>query len=296
MNAPDVLLGKMLHEPYAGLLAGIVFGTKATLSRDLYDMLIQTGTIHIIALSGFNITILASITNMTILPFLGRVRSSIVTIMLIALFIWYVGPGPSIVRAGIMGTLSLLAVIYGRQAWALYSLIISSGIMLLYKPEWLANISFQLSVVSTLGIILFGRKKYSGHKMLKRFELYEKDMLARWDIAHVFEKLLYMCVKGVQFVFQLFSDDLRVTLAAQVFTVPLIFYYFHRVSLVSPIANMLIGWAIAPVTVFGICATVLGVLWLPLGRLCALCAWIFLKYIITVVSLTSRVPFASVGF
>ena len=97
-------------------------------------------------------------------------------------------------------------------------------------------------------------------------------------------------------LWQLIKDNLRLTLAAQVFTIPLIFWYFHRLSLISPIANLLIGWMIAPLTVLGLGTAVAGLIFLPLAQLLAWFAWVPLQYLITVVEMTSKVPGASVGW
>ncbi len=152
------ILNQLLPEPHAGLLAGILFGTKATMSRELTDALIRTGTLHIVALSGTNITILTGIINFSLLWLVGRRFASALTILLITGFIWFVGPSPSVIRAGIMGGISLLAIIFGRQTWGLLAWMLAVSTMLLLNPEWITDLSFQLSAMATLGIILFGGK------------------------------------------------------------------------------------------------------------------------------------------
>src|SRR3990172_935418 len=81
----------------------------------------------------------------------------------------------------------------------------------------------------------------------------------------------------VRILWKMFSramhDDLRITLSAQVFTLPLLLFVFGRISLVSPLANVLIGWLIAPLTVLGFAAIVAGFVWLPLGQGVAGVCW-----------------------
>src|SRR3989338_9025540 len=150
-------INSLLPEPHASLLNGIIFGYKAQLSPALYQSLVDTGTLHIIALSGMNITILASLTaNATL--FLGRRLSSLVTIGLIVLFVMLVGMSPTVVRAAIMGSMSLLAIYFGRQYQALLALVLTSLIMLLFDFDLLKSLSFQLSFLATLGLILANRK------------------------------------------------------------------------------------------------------------------------------------------
>src|SRR3989338_6680466 len=146
------IINSTLPEPQASLLNGILFGVRGSMPFDFYQALITTGTLHIIALSGMNITILINLTAKATL-FLGRRISIIVTICLIALFVMFVGAGPTIVRAAIMGSLSLIAIYFGRVYFSLLSLIMASLVMLLFYPDLIGNISFQLSFLATLGII-----------------------------------------------------------------------------------------------------------------------------------------------
>ena len=252
------VINQVLPEPHAGLLAGILFGTKATLSNDFLEALTTTGTLHIIALSGMNISILAGLSITTLLRFVSKRVASLLTIFIIIGFVWFVGVSPSVVRAAIMGSLTLLSVVSGRQSWTLLTYCFTIAVMLFVKPDWLGSLSFQLSALSTLGIILFA-KNTSG----------KKNVLV---------------------------DDLRVTLSAQVFTIPLILFVFRRISLVSPLTNILIGWTIAPVTGIGMVMAVAGWIWLPLGYILGWVNWVLLEYLIVMVRWTAKIPFSSVGF
>ncbi len=260
------IISQLLPEPHAGLLNGILFGTKATINKDFLDALIKTGTLHIVALSGMNISILAGIISTSLLRVFSRRISSLLTVGSIIGFVWFVGLSPSVIRAAIMGCITLLAVVFGRQTWSLYSLFIAGGLMLLFDMHVIASLSFQLSFLATLGIIVFGNEK------------------SRPDGHQPLHPLLSML-----------KTDLRTTLAAQVFTVPLILFTFGRISLVSPLTNILIGWIIQPLTILGMAIALLGFIWLPLGQIFAWFAWVLLHYLILVIELTSRLPFASIG-
>ncbi len=264
------IINQLLPEPHAGLLAGLLFGTKATLSKELYNQLVTTGTIHIIALSGMNITILIELVASSINSFVSKKIAGVCTLVVIIWFVWFVGPSATIIRAAIMGSLSLIAVLFGRQTWALLSLIIAVGSMLLLHPLWISDLSFQLSALATLGIILFGETKKS-------------------DIDAQFSK-------SVAIVVYFFKQNFKLTSAAQLFTVPLILFQFHRLSLIAPIANVAIGWVIPLVTTFGWVASIAGFIWVPLGLLPAWACYILLEYLVRTVQILSRVPFASLGF
>jgi competence protein ComEC len=281
MTVVDVtsIINSLLPEPHAGLLAGILFGVKAALAPALYEDLVRTGTLHIVALSGMNITILMTLTNVVLLRIVGRRVSSVLTIILIVWFVVFVGLSASVIRAAIMGSITLFAVILGRQYWALWSWIIAAALMLALNPAWIGDISFQLSVMATLGIILFGKKSAVRSKPEVQEEK-AKPLFAR----------LVSWLEGVV------GDDFRITLAAQVFTIPLIFFSFHRISLISPLSNVLIGFIVAPLTAAGLLMVTIGLLFLPLAQVIAWVVWVPLAYILLVVRVLSRVPFASLGW
>ena len=274
MNNPFIsVINSLLPEPHASLLNGILFGIKASMPRTFYNALIDTGTLHIIALSGMNISILAALTAQTTL-FLGRKASSIFTICLIVLFTIFVGASPSIVRAAIMGCLSLIAVYFGRQSWGLLSLFFASGIMLLINFSLIKNISFQLSFLATFGIILANKKM----EHLKRKSLIEQPRL-NWNQ-----------------LIPVFKENLRLTLSAQLFTLPVILYNFHRLSLIAPLANLLTEWVIQPIMVLGLITAFIGWIWLPLAYIVAWITWVPLTYFIIIIEVLAKIPGASINF
>jgi competence protein ComEC len=136
--------------------------------------------------------------------------------------------------------------------------------MLLFNVTLIGNISFQLSALAALGMILFSKSAPTPATEGKKFVAWVKEELAT-------------------------------TLSAQVFTIPLILFTFGRISLISPITNLLIGWTIPIITVLGLCISLFGWIWLPLGQLLAWVTWVFLEWLIQAVIITSRIPLASIG-
>lgn len=257
------VLGRMLPEPHAGFLAGILFGTRSTMTKDLIDAFVATGTIHIVALSGQNLSIFTGTLATWLASVVSRRLSSLLIIFVLVWFLWFVGPSPSLVRAVIMGSLTLLAVIFGRRNLSLLSLVLAVSTMLALNPPWIADLGFQLSVLATLGIILFGQKRTGG--------------------------------AGPGLV-GMIRDDLRITLAAQLFTTPLIFFHFHRLSLIAPLTNVLIGWTMPFLMGLGWIAAVAGYIWQPLGFLPAWAAWVLLTYVIRVVEVSAGFPLAGIAW
>lgn len=116
---------------------------------------------------------------------------------------------------------------------------------------------------------------------------------ARASLKNILPQRLF---KTIDFIHSLIADDLRITLAAQVFTIPLILFTFHRISLVSPLTNILIGFIIPPLTALGLFVAILGWIFLPLGQVAAWICWVMLQYLIIVVEWTAKIPLASIGW
>lgn len=316
------IIDKLLPEPHAGLLAGLLFGTKASLSREFYDALVATGVLHIIALSGMNITIMENLVAGLMVPVVGRRWASAITIGVIVWFVWFVGATPSVIRAAIMGSLSLLAVIFGRQYWALSAWVIACSIMLVINFSWIADVSFQLSALATLGIILFGTKAKNitgdGQKgfptartALRTLPIDVKNVGSMDDYARGTENS--MRLGGGEHWWDMFrpagpvgiitrpviesiKESLRLTFAAQVFTVPVIFFVFRQFSLVAPLTNLAIGWMIVPLTTLGWITVLAGFVELYMGQIVAWADWVLLEYLIRTVQFMSHVPFSHIQF
>lgn len=269
MSNPFIsLINQYLPEPEASLLNGMLFGEIVGFSRQFYQDLITTGTIHVVALSGMNITILTNIVSKITLP-LGRRLSSIVSILAVVGFILFVGPSPTVVRAGIMGVLTFIAIYFGRQNLTLFSLFIAGALMIIVNTSIIKDVSFQLSFLATLGIIVFVPQALKPKK--------EKKLLKGAAIQ----------IKTV------FLENLRTTLAAQIATLPVIAFTFSRISSVSPLTNVLVGWSVSLITVLGLSLCLIGIVFFPLGQIIAWFTYVLLHYFVVVVNLTAKIPYAS---
>ncbi|MBI4130002.1 ComEC/Rec2 family competence protein [Candidatus Roizmanbacteria bacterium] len=272
-------INALLPEPHASLLAGMLFGVHRSMPDEFYQSLIITGTLHVIALSGMNVSIIIRL----LFDFLGNVlgkRWGVVgTLLGIGGFVWLVGPSPTIIRASIMGSLTICAVVVGRKSIPLLALGVSAVLMILFDLSLWKNISFQLSFLATLGIILFANKSW---KLSKENLPQEKSSKPTKTIGSSLLSLL--------------TSDLKVSLSAQVFTIPVILYQFHRISLISPIANVATGWLVGPIMYGGFLMIVLSLIFRPFGYLAGLIVWVPLTLFIWLVELLAKVPAASISF
>ena len=267
----QTVIAAILPEPQASLLTGILLGVERGIPADVMERFNATSTSHIIAISGFNITILAGILSRMGRRLLGR-RSATFAVAGIVIYTILVGAYAAVVRAAIMGCLYIIATHYGRRGDALTSLVAAAMLMSLIQPLVLWDVGFQLSFAATLGLILYTPLVHAGLTRL----------LARG-----------MGNERAQQIARLLNEVFTVTLVAQLMTLPILVYNFQRLSLIGLPTNFLILAAQPGVMIWGGLATLLGLMILPLGRIVGWVAWLFLTYTLKVVEIMAQVPHAS---
>jgi len=149
------VIALILHEPQAALLTGILLGVETGIPADLMESFSATGTTHIIAISGFNISIIAGLFSGLAQRLFGKRRAMPVALAGIIIYTILVGASAAVVRAAIMGCLYVIATHYGRQTDALTSLVAAATLMTLLNPQTLWDLGFQLSFAATLGLIVY---------------------------------------------------------------------------------------------------------------------------------------------
>ena len=260
---------RMFPDPESSLLAGILLGVDTGLTDKLQQAFKNTGTAHIIAISGFNMSIIAGIFFAFFSRFLGDRRGAAFAILGIALYTFIVGADAAVVRAAVMGSLALLARQVGRRQMALNTLLAVAAVMCAVNPLYVWDVGFQLSFFATLGLILYATP----------FSEFANQIITRYLPASTGEKLA-----------ELFSEFVLLTLAAQVTTIPTMAYHFQRISLVSFIANPFILPPQPAVMILGGLAVLVSHVSLFLGQLTAWIAYPFVIYTIRMVELFDRVP------
>ncbi|MGE5073448.1 MAG: ComEC/Rec2 family competence protein, partial [Anaerolineae bacterium] len=260
---------RVFVDPEASLLAGILLGVDSGLPAPLQQAFKDTGTAHIIAISGFNIAIIAAIFIFIFGRLFGPRLGPALAVLGILFYTFLVGAEPAVVRAALMGMLSLLAVQFGRRQMGLLTLAVVAAIMAAVNPQVLWDIGFQLSFFATLGLILYGAPLQSA----------AAGFLARYFPAS----------RAAQYAGYL-ADFVLLTLAAQVTTIPIMAYHFQQVSLVSFVANPFILPAQPAVMILGGLAVLGSMVLLPLGRLLALAAWPLTAYTIRAVEFFDALP------
>jgi len=263
---------RLFNDPEASLLAGILFGVDTGLTRELQDAFKNTGTAHIIAISGFNIAIIAGIFFSVFKNIFGERYGAALAIVGIFFYAFLVGGDPAVMRAAFMGGISLLARQLGRRNMGLNALMAVAFIMALINPLVLWDVGFQLSFFATLGLILYAEpfSNFTGNLISK---------IIKSDISLLTRVL---------------NDYVILTFAAQLTTIPIMAYHFKRISLISFVANPFILPVQPAVMVVSGLAVFTSLIIYPLGQLIAWIAWPFAAYTIRMVELFDSVPHASI--
>ncbi len=256
-------------DPEASLLAGILLGVESGISDQVQEAFRDTGTTHIIAISGFNITIVAGLFSRVSSKLLNGRQAALAALLGISLYTLLVGADPAVVRAAMMGGLSIFASQIGRRQHGINAAALASLIMILVNPRLPWDISFQLSLSATLGLILYA------------------DPLANWFLGW---SSGYLPLEAAQKLTRPVSEYILFTLAAQLTTLPVMIYHFHSFSLSTFLANPAILPVQPPIMIVGGLGLILGLVWLPLGQIAAPLVFPFVLYTIRVVEWFGRLP------
>jgi competence protein ComEC len=219
----------VLPKDSAALLLGIVFGIKVDFSKTFLANLKTVGVMHVIAASGMNVTMVGGFLFYIFTQFLKRQWAIVLSISGIIFYDFLAGFQASIIRASIMAAIAFSAQIFGKQRDGLYALFLTALVMLFWQPEFLTDIGFQLSFVSTLGILVIPR-------LLKRFE------------------------NGL-------TSDLITTISAQIATLPILVSGFGVYSVWSIVVNALVLWTVPILMILGGFAAILAFIFEPLAKL-----------------------------
>ena len=264
-NGLSLKIGEKIPFPESGLLEGLLLGGDAGLSDKIKEDFSRTGMSHITAVSGYNVTIIAEYLMLLGIFFgLWRKQAFWLALLGIFLFIFLIGFPASAVRAGIMGSIILIAMRNGRLASSENAIILSAAIMLLANPLLLRyDVGFQLSFLATLGIVFT-------YPFLNEYLVKSQK--------HLSAPLEILCL----------------TLSAQIFVLPVIFYNFESLSIVSPLANLLILPIIPLTMLLGFLMILTNFIFSPLAVLFSWIVYLPLRFETSVISFLASFRFSSV--
>jgi len=256
-------LHDVIPEPHVSLLGGLVVGAQEAMGEDLIEAFRITGLIHIVVLSGYNVTIVAE-SIMRVLGFLSRKWQAVFGVFGIVLFAVLTGASATIIRASIMALLVILARITGRTYDIVRALLVTAFVMVLYNPYILLfDPGFQLSFLATLGLIF---------------------------LVPLLERL-FGWVSGLATL----KSFVLATIATQIFVLPLLLYQVGMLSTVSVIVNVLVLPVVPTVMFFGLLTSVTGFVATALSVPFGFVSYGLLAYILKIVEWFSALPFAAIG-
>ena len=268
-------LARALPEPQGSLAQGILLGLRGNIPDSLNQAFSRTGTAHILAISGLNISIvIAMFLSLGILVF-GRQRSIYIWLALVATWLYALlaGMNPPVIRAAIMGSLFLIAEYLGRQGSAITALAFAAAVMVGIQPQLLWSVSFQLSFLAMAGLIFF----------YPYFQTW-----GRKGVTTVFGSREALVATG-----NIITDGFAATLAAIVAVGPLIAYNFGVVSLVGPPATLLSLPALPAIIVTSALVAFVGLIASLAAQILGWLAWLFLSYFLLVVQGFDALPYSS---
>lgn len=263
---------RLLPGPQASLLAGILLGIEDDISPDMADEFSLVGATHVIVISGSNLVIIVGLIQSLTRRVMRERLSAVVTVAGVLFYTLFVGGDPAVTRAAVMVTMGLIANQLGRQTYAMASLGGAALLMTIINPFVLWDISFQLSFMATLGLVLYVEPLQNA-------------------LTNGLHKVI--SAEKAKQVMGFISDAFVVTIAAQITTTPIIALYFGRLSLLSLPTNFLIIPAQTPLMVLGGLAVIAAFVSFPLGQVIAWGSWVFLSWTIGVVRFFAGLPQAS---
>jgi len=256
-------INKILPEPEASLIDGLLLGNKSGLPKELLDKFNLVGMSHVIVVSGYHVTVISSMLLYLGIMVFDRKKAFWLAVLGLIFFVLLTGIQASAIRASIMGGLVVVALNFGRMSNIRNVLLFSAIAIIAANPLLLSfDVGFQLSFLATIGIVYF-------------------------------TPIILRYLKKMPNVFKL-REVLATTFAAQFLVLPIIFNNFERLSLISPLVNLLI-LPIIPITMLvGFLGGLTGIIFFPLGKLLGLIAWLFISYMIKIVEFFSQFSWAAI--
>lgn len=273
----EILLEKIYRlypSPENALMAGILLGDESKIPADVEDDFQRTGTAHIIAISGANFAVLTWLLLKMIREIIHRWWAPLVLIPIIFFYAVLAGGKSAIIRAAVMCSLTVLGMAIGRKKTGIQSLLLSVSLIGLVDPKTLLDLSLQLSITATLGILLF------------------KDYL-RTAIDHFLAKFRKVSEGARSVIVNLLDEFLLISISAQIFTIWISAAAFHQFSLISLLANFLIAPFQSFIMLGGIFSLLAGLIFEPFGSLIAAFVWVAPAFTIRAVHFCSKISWAS---
>ena len=273
-NRLSQAMAATIPEPQASLAQGMILGIRGNITPELQNAFIDSGTMHILVISGSQFNIVAGILVATGIWLFGKRRYFYIWLALAAIWIYALltGMSPPVIRSAIMVSIFLCADLLGRQRSAITAIGFAAAVMAAITPQILGDASFQLTFMSTLGMVVIAPRLQGWGKNIIANKLGEGGFIvatANW-----------------------IADSLFVTLGVTIAIWPLLVSYFGIFSVVSPLATLLVLPALPYLLFSGTLAAVIGVFVLAAGQILGWLAWLSAGYMLAVINGFAHLSFS----
>jgi len=246
-NSMAAFLNTTLDQPERGLYKAILIGDRSDVPNSVIDNFTKAGCLHILAISGMHMGLLAFMTISGIYWILKRSTwlllnvpvlkvSVALSFLPLSFYALIAGLNIPVLRALLMTSVFIMAILFDRPENLLNHILIAAFIVLILKPWALFSTSFQLSFSAVTAIALI-------YPILQKFFLRKFDTISRFsaNVHAIDEKSSpYLFNNIICFSLKWLSTGFALTMAAMLGTLPLLLYHFNRFSLVAPASNLLV--------------------------------------------------------
>jgi len=247
---------RWLGSPVGPLLSSIVLGSRAVdLPYDIRDLFIKSGLAHVLAASGFQVSLLIGVVLFLTRGFSEKTQI-IIGLSTLIIYIGLTGVQPSVMRAGIMGIAGFIGLLAERKVQPLGSLLLAATVLLLFNPLWIWDLGFQLSFLATLGLIV---------------------------TAPVIQEKL-------DFLPEAIASLIAVPFAATIWTLPLTSYVFNTVSIYSILVNIITTPLIIIISLGGMFSALVAIIFPLLGSAIAFLLYYPTLLLINIIQFFTKLP------
>ncbi|MEW6620772.1 MAG: DNA internalization-related competence protein ComEC/Rec2 [bacterium] len=261
-KASSVIYKILPDKPFAcaSLLDGVLLGKRSQLPDEVEGWFRDTGTIHILAISGFNVGLIGLIFFFIFhrLICLPKRTSSIFTLFVLIIFAIVTGASPSVVRAVIMAGTIIIGLIIDRETNIYHNLALAALLVLLHNPLTLFDIGFQLSFVAVFSLFYF--TPFIEPKL--------------WFLPKYLAKLIATSV------------------AVQIGLSPILIFYFNKLSLITVLANIIVVPLVSIILILGLAIAFIGMIFIPLANLIGIATSYIITSLLVCVFFFARIPYA----
>lgn len=272
-NKLKAILHQALSKNESGIMQAVLLGDRSQIPKHVRTLFVQTGTAHILAISGLHVGAVSGLFFIFLKMFpIGRRWQLGMTILLLIGYSFLTGGRPSVVRASVMICVFLMSFILEKESDSINTLSFAALVILLFNPFNLFDIGFQLSFACVVSIIMFSAK-----------------------IKIILQKCFKIESNKTLKLTKVFIDSLSVSLSVWIGSTGLIAYHFDVVAPIAIVANLIVVPLISGVVVLGLGLLSVGGFW-PFGLwVCAACLKFLLNVMVGVIYVFSKVPYANVN-